>query len=314
VLDVGRKYFAKGDVDNSCPPKIQLISTRTERVISTHVFPADVAPRDGAFLNDLVLDLQNQLAYISSTGNNASDLGAIVVYDRLRDRSRRFEDERTHAATDTAEIRPLVIHGTEQPELLGFPTDGIALAPNLEKLYWSQLGGYHLYSVDTAVLRDFGASQTEISATIFDHGAKLDISDGMNFGSNGDLFYGGLTTDSLYRWTPGTSLSESEVVVKDEEKLWWIDTFAWDGKDNIWLTSNRLNTWFFTGMDFSGDTGSNFRFAKVAVGTNSYMESEPESALCVAHPGCRELTPIDGLCCPVASFIRLACCDQTALV
>jgi len=228
---------------------------------------------DGAFLNDLALDLKHQVAFISSTGNNASDLGALVVFDRKHQSSHRFEDATTHAAVDTASIRPLVIHGTDYTaQLSGFPTDGIALSPSLDRVYWSPLGGYHLYSVCAKALR--GSSHEDILGSLVEHGLKPDVSDGMSFGSNGDLFFGGLTTDSLYRWTPGTALETCAVVAKDE-KLWWVDTLAWDGNDNVWVTSNRLNLWFFGGMDFTGKDGPNFRIAKLKVGTNSYMDGEP---------------------------------------
>lgn len=32
---------------------------------------------------------------------------------------------------------------------------------------------------------------------------------------------------------------------------------------------------------------------------------------CADHPACAHLTPLDGLCCPVADGTRLACCDET---
>jgi sugar lactone lactonase YvrE len=252
-----------------------LIDVNTEKVLSSYIFPADVAPPDGSFLNDLAIDLKHQVAFISSTGNNASDLGAVVIYDRNNQRSRRFEDQSTHAATDTARIRPLQIHGTDYTEQLsGFPTDGIALSPSLDRLYWSALGGYHLYSVSADALRSFETSQHEVLNTLEEHGLKPDVSDGMSFGSNGDLFFGGLTTDSVYRWTPGTPLEDAAVVAQGDS-LWWVDTFAWGGQGDMWVTSNRLNLWFFGGMDFSGESGPNFRILKLDVGTNSYMDGEP---------------------------------------
>lgn len=276
VLDVGRKYFNQPEaVDNSCPPKIVLIDIDSKRTLSSYVFPADVAPPDGAFLNDIVLDLKHQVAFISSTGNNASDLGALVMYDRQRQHSRRFEDATTHAATDTASIRPLVIHGTDfTQQLSGSPTDGIALSPSRKRVYWSPLGGYHLYSVSARALRK--GSDKKVRASLVDHGLKPDISDGMNFGRDGDLFFGGLTTDSLYRWTPGTDLSTSVVVARDAQQLGWVDTMAWDGHGSIWVTSNRLNLLFSGAMDFTGKDGPNFRIVKLKVGTNSYMKGKPK--------------------------------------
>merc|ERR1712127_912486 len=42
------------------------------------------------------------------------------------------------------------------------------------------------------------------------------------------------------------------------------------------------------------------------------ITTEAPDNLCQSHPGCAGLTPDDGLCCPVANGIRLACCDQVA--
>jgi len=281
VLDVGRKYFTEGDdvADNSCPPKILLIDVDSKSTLSTYVFPASVAPQDGSFLNDLVLDLHHRIAFVASTGNNVSDLGALVVYDQQRQASRRFEDVTTHAATDTQDIRPIKIHGKDCGFLSTFTADGIALSPSLDRLYWSTLGGYHLYSVSTESLRRLDTSDDEVAKTILDHGLKPDISDGMTFGSNGDLFFGGIETNRLYRWTPGTPLNASFVVADDAEKLWWIDTLAWDGNGSIWATSNKAEMWFYHMMDFSGKSGPNFRIVKMQVGTNSYMEGEHRVAV-----------------------------------
>ena len=136
VADVGRKYFTEpAAVDNSCPPKMVLLDVPTGEIIETYVFPPEVAPYDGAFLNDIVLDVPNQVAYLTSTGNNASDLGALVVYDRRFRRSRRFEDATTHANNLGAEIE---IHGSVYTNnLAGFPVDGIALSPRADQLYYS---------------------------------------------------------------------------------------------------------------------------------------------------------------------------------
>eukprot|EP00450_Noctiluca_scintillans_P011742 CAMPEP_0194489036 /NCGR_PEP_ID=MMETSP0253-20130528/8734_1 /TAXON_ID=2966 /ORGANISM="Noctiluca scintillans" /LENGTH=423 /DNA_ID=CAMNT_0039329463 /DNA_START=45 /DNA_END=1316 /DNA_ORIENTATION=+ len=280
VADVGRKYFTEpAAVDNSCPPKMVLVDVPTGDIIETYVFPPEVAPYDGAFLNDIVLDVPNQVAYLTSTGNNASDLGALVVYDRRFRRSRRFEDATTHANNLGAEIE---IHGSVYTNnLAGFPVDGIALSPRADQLYYSPLGGFHLYSVETATLRDFTSSLSTIAATIVDHGAKPSNNDGMSMGSDGDLFFGGITTDTLYRWTPGSGSVQTRSLglVTDPVNLWWVDTHAFDNLGNLWLTSNKLNTWFFgatvpPAMDFSGASGANFRIMKVPVGSNSYMTTQ----------------------------------------
>jgi hypothetical protein len=157
VIDVGRKYFAdEGGPDNSCPPKIVFIDVPTGSVLEdeTYTFPADVCPYDGCFLNDIAVDVARQVGYISNTGNNASDPGGIIAYDRTTRQSRRFDDERLQAEHPPAGT--VEIHGRDYSSLVGsFPADGIALHPNGERLYWSVLGARRLYSLDASLLRDF---------------------------------------------------------------------------------------------------------------------------------------------------------------
>lgn len=274
VIDVGRKYFTETS-DDSCPPKILLVDVPTGEVLDSYVFPEDVAPYNGSFLNDIVLDVKHQVAYISSTGNTPADKGAIVVYDRLHKRSRRIEHSSTHAHR-----AQLVIHGTDYSDLLqGLPVDGIALTPDGEQIFYSPLGGTELYSISAALARNFSVNLSSVVESVKEHGKKPSNSDGMTFGSDGFLYFGGLTLDSLFRWKPGTALAKCERLAVDHEKLWWIDTFAWDNRGNLWMTSNQLNTWFFRdvvppAMDFTGSSGSNFRILKLAVGSNSYMYSQ----------------------------------------
>lgn len=167
VVDVGRKYFNdKTAYDNSCPPKMVLIDVLTGHIVDTYVFPNEVAPYTGSFLNDIVIDVPNQIGYISSTGNNGTDLGAIVVYDRKARKSRRFEDATTHLDAKAV----VSIHGI--PFGPGGPTDGIALHPNRADLYFSPLGAPDLYSVSTEALRNFSMTSKDIARTVVDHGHK----------------------------------------------------------------------------------------------------------------------------------------------
>lgn len=271
VLDVGRKYFASADpsdVDNHCHPKMVHIDIASGKILDSYTFPVDVAPPDGAFLNDVVVDVPRQVAYISSTGNNATDAGSLVVYDRKQKQSRRFQHDSTHAEPNAT----VVIHGTDfSEEFTGFPIDGIALHPTGESLYYSALNGLHLYSLSAGMLRNFSVKLSHVAESVVFHGLKPSNSDGMTFGGNGDLFFGGLQTDAYYRWTPGTPLSEVQTVAQDSKLLWFPDTFAWDNLGYIWVTTNRLNTWFFGGMDYEGKNGPNFRLVKSYVGTTSYM-------------------------------------------
>lgn len=274
VVDVGRKYFNDADAaDNTCPPKIVLIDVVSDEILETYEFPSDVAPYTGSFLNDIAVDFQRQVGYISDTGNNYTDSGAVVVYDRHANSSRRFEDPRS----TYAENATFMIHGDANS---GVPADGIALHPDGELLFYSALSGYHLYSVPTSFLRDHSKTDAEIAAAVKDYGPKPSNSDGMGFGADGSLFFGGLTTDSVYRWDPATeNASEAEILATDHDQLWWVDTFAFDNAGNLLLTSNKLNGFFGHELDLTGASGGNFRIISMPVGTNSYMAQTDADAL-----------------------------------
>ena len=78
----------------------------------------------------------------------------MIVYDRANRQSRRFEDARMYA--EHPPPGTIEIHGRDYSSLVGaFPTDGIALHPDGERLFWSVLGARRLYSLDASVLRDF---------------------------------------------------------------------------------------------------------------------------------------------------------------
>eukprot|EP00662_Eupelagonemidae_sp_cell21_P019491 gene19491-28995_t len=86
----------------------------------------------------------------------------------------------------------------------------------------------------------------------------------MAFAADGTLFFGGLTTDGLYRWAPsgGGPVGRAVPLVVDPARLHWVDTFGFDNRGVLWLTTNKLDQWFFGGMDWSGGSGANFRILR----------------------------------------------------
>ncbi|ETO31242.1 hypothetical protein RFI_05878 [Reticulomyxa filosa] len=65
IIDTGRINFLDTTPDNSCPPKIVLWDLNTNTMLSTYTFPNSVAPYNSTFLNDIVVDITNEIAYIS---------------------------------------------------------------------------------------------------------------------------------------------------------------------------------------------------------------------------------------------------------
>ena len=96
-------------------------------------------------------------------------------------------------------------------------------------------------------------------------GIKRAPSDGMIASKKEEvLYFGGLTTNSVYRWDMRKEFNEEnqKIIAKSVKKLRWVDTFSWDESDLL-LTSNKLDLFFTKKMDFSGNSGSNFRIVRL---------------------------------------------------
>ena len=154
VLDVGSLYIADPPRNNTCPPKLLFIDTvHNSFVGEPYIFPNSIADHKTSFLNDLVIDNENKVAYISDTSGD----GGIIAFDYKSHVSIRFE------------------HSTMKPDLSGdidwtfrkttFPTgsegfqmtpqDGIALSPDGSRLFYTPLAGLEINSLSADTFRRF---------------------------------------------------------------------------------------------------------------------------------------------------------------
>eukprot|EP00913_Durusdinium_trenchii_P026159 g24540.t1 len=78
LLELAHRFAGPGE-DDKCPPKILLIDIPSGDIIDSYVFPDEVAPYTGSFLNDIVLDVEHQMAYISSTEKPVCDANFGVI-------------------------------------------------------------------------------------------------------------------------------------------------------------------------------------------------------------------------------------------
>jgi len=277
VLDVGRINIFADDpslISNKCPPKLVILSLRTTKgsgnpaaALLTYNFPDSVASHTASFLNDLVVDPARGIAYISDSGT-----GAIIAFSRDDLSSRRFADSTTLRNPAYEMVINGITYGTNK---ITTPVDGIALLPDGSRVVYCVVQGVQLWSVDARILADTSMGITQVQATQIYHGNKPSPSDGIAFDCTGTLYFGGLTTNSLYAW-PFTTLatanvSTAAVVVQSTELLSWIDTFAFDDSNGLYLTSNHLDRYISGTMDFSGNSGPNIHILRFNIGAQSYQ-------------------------------------------
>jgi hypothetical protein len=236
-----------------------IIDIATKKVISRYVFPEEVAAKNNSFLNDLVLDEENEIAYMADVIT-----GGIAVYDYRNNRSRLYVDK---TSTQQEEDNNFIINGIDYKKQIHGNSDGLAIDSKNENVFYCPLNGRNLHSIPTKYLRDFTMPNSEIEKYVNFHGAKLSPSDGLQVVDD-MLYFGGLTTNSFYAWNYSSSqtlTNDNQIsIAQDASTLNWVDTFAVQSFPSdgtyLYLLSNRLNLYFkFDGpsIDFSGASGRN---------------------------------------------------------
>lgn len=221
VLDPGAPRF-QGPIDGAA--KLVRFDTARNRVAANFVFSSEVAP-PGSYLNDVRIDTARGFAYISDSG-----LGAIVGVDLTTGAALRFLefDPSTKAEPGTT----LTIGGEPWVDDSGFSpavhSDGIALSPDGEHLYYQALTGRTLYRVPTEPMRaalrpPLGATPDPSAVDAFVQNlGRTFATDAMIMDQRGVLYFTALERDAITARLPSGEL----VQVTSDERLVWPDSLA----------------------------------------------------------------------------------------
>eukprot|EP00466_Bigelowiella_natans_P010836 jgi/Bigna1/137628/aug1.40_g12336 len=265
IIDVGRLYIATPTPDNSSPPKIIIYDLNTNQTVKSYVFPNEVAPYNSSFLNDIVVDVDRNWAYISGVSTRINPSLAFIIDS--------------------------VNYGTQN---FTTPSDGIALTPDGNELYYCALHSLDLFVVPTSALMNFSLTWQQISQEVVKVIEKDSPSDGLAMTSNGDLIYGGLTTSAVYRINRISSMqppvsADAEMACailfrlvtaaeaySNSVTMQWVDTFAFDDEEgSILWTTNQLFRYFTTPTNFVSSANNNYRIPmrifSWKTGDRSYM-------------------------------------------
>ncbi len=238
VLDPGNPMM-QGVVGNA---RLFEFDLATNELKNTWEFDRSVAP-EKSYLNDLRVDDKHGRIYMTDSG-----LGAIVVLDPQTGQSRRLLEN--HPSTKAEGIN-LMFDGQEWKQNGKQPqthSDGIALAPAADSLYYHALTGYTLYRLPTAALAGAALPAQALQDKVQSLG-KTPAPDGMIFDSRGNLYMADLENRAIVYRTPQGQI---KTLVQDD-RIRWADTFT-IGPDNLlYFTTSRIN-------EVSGDI-SNMEFS-----------------------------------------------------
>jgi sugar lactone lactonase YvrE len=115
-------------------------------------------------------------------------------------------------------------------------SDGIALTPDGEWLYYKPLTDNKLYRIRTEFLRNEELTEDEREAAVEDLG-RYSVTDGMIFDKRNNLYIGDYQNYKLLKITP--TLMKETVVADD--RLVWPDSYAISTDDYLYISCSQIN-------------------------------------------------------------------------
>jgi sugar lactone lactonase YvrE len=187
----------------------------------------------GSYLNDVRIDNVRKVAYITDSGD-----GALIVTDLETGESRRLLDD--HPSTGAQDVVispggvPWILPGGRSPAI---HSDGIALSPSGEYLYYHALTGTTLYRIPTEALLDESLNATDLAAAV-ETVCETGPVDGMIFGPDGTLFLTLLEENAIGAILPG---SDSLVVLARSDDIRWPDSFSMGPDGTLYVTTSQIH-------------------------------------------------------------------------
>ncbi|QPH40834.1 L-dopachrome tautomerase-related protein [Pedobacter endophyticus] len=167
---------------------------------------------DTAYVNDVRVDVQKNFAYLSESKG-----GGIIVVNLTSGEMRRVLS--THYSTKSDPAYKFIIDGRElmkEGKPVKMNSDGIALTPDGNWVYYKPLTDDKLYRIKTEYLRNFGMSETDLAAKVEDLG-HFATTDGMIFDKAGNLYLGDLQNYSILKIDQNHKMT---TLVKDDPLIW----------------------------------------------------------------------------------------------
>jgi sugar lactone lactonase YvrE len=172
---------------------------------------------DTSYVNDVRIDIAKQFAYLTD-----SKSGGIVIVDLNTGKMREVLTK--HYSTKSDPAYTFVIDGHElikEGKPAKFNSDGIALTPNGDWLYYKPLSDDKLYRIKTEYLRDWNMGDTALGGKVEDLG-HFASADGMIFDKSGNLYFGDPQHYRIVRIDPQLKLT----TIIEDQRLIWPDSYA----------------------------------------------------------------------------------------
>lgn len=232
ALDTGARSLA------GCDPKAaRLFVIDLDHNTITHAigFPGDVC-FPTSYLSDLVIDYARGkagYAYISDSGPNGPN-GIVVVDLDSGDSWRVLSEDFSVRAVAPAGFGI----GTELgPKPVSAGVDGLALSPDGLTLWWTTLGSYGLFSIDTAVLVRTPVDPQFVARRVVTHPQRDFACDGLDSDRDGRVYFTDCTHGGLQRLIPAESRYEQ--LLHGDTRMVWPETVKLGPERIVYITDSQ---------------------------------------------------------------------------
>ncbi len=209
--------------------KLVKINTQSDEVEKVYLF--DDLDKSTSALNDVRIDVEKNLAYLSDPGQ-----AAIVVLDLASGKTRTVLQNTPYT---TAADRTLCFDEVEMRNRDGKPfsshVNGIALTHDFKYFYFKPINHDNLFRIETRYLADTTLSAAELSDAVEDMGL-VGVTHGLIADKKGNIY---LTTSESYSISYLSPDGGLHQLVQDR-RLLWPDSFGIGSDGYLYVTCAQL--------------------------------------------------------------------------
>jgi sugar lactone lactonase YvrE len=234
ALDTGARSF------DACDPKaakLYVIDLDRNAIVHGIGFPDEVC-LPTSYLNDLVIDYTRGkagFAYITDSGPKGPN--AIVVVDL--DSGKSWRRLSGHASVRASQLPGFGIATESGVVRTTVGADGIALSPDGRTLWWTPLGSYAVFSIDTDILSAPHPSPEQVERHVVQHDARDFASDGLDCDREGRVYFTDVTHGTVRRLIPAEN--RYETLFHGERYFIWPDAVKLGPDRLIYVTDTQVN-------------------------------------------------------------------------
>lgn len=226
IVDPAAPMLAKV-VGNSA--KVVKFNLNTNKIEKTYRFTGTID--NSSYLNDIRVDTEKQIAYLTNSGT-----GGIVILDLKTGKSRQVLQ--SHKSVRPDPKAKFVIDGRQlmkQGQPAVFNSDGIALSPDRNWLYYKSINDKKLYRVKTASLLNEKLTPQQLGGEVKDLG-NIASTDAMIFDKKGNLYFGDMVNYRMIQITPDL---KAHTWFKSKSLI-WPDTYSVSNDGYLYITTSQI--------------------------------------------------------------------------